>query len=302
MPVNPRIVLALRNRAKARRKRTPGRMAPPAYPRGAELRYTRALRAYVRSLAAAVREHVYPVLDRDNDGVANALPIGDLGRAWVAVRSAVVGPEADARAAARRFVGEANATNRDSMNARYRALIGVSPFADIGLKSPYADAPTRRDAQTGVEGVLRARLRDNVNLITTIAPTALGQVEDVIQEGFRSGLRVEELAKSIAERFSVAESRAELIARDQTGKLNAQLSEARNREVGATRYVWQISGAPEGDGRVREEHLELQGQTFSYDDPPVVAKNGDRANPGEYFQCRCSAQPVLEDVLAALGI
>jgi SPP1 gp7 family putative phage head morphogenesis protein len=184
--------------------------------------------------------------------------------------------------------------NLSGMNAAYMKAVGVAPFRE--------SITARHDAPSSVEQVLSNRLQDNVGLITSIAPTMLGQVQDVISEGVRGGLRVEDLSKQIQERLGVAESRANLIARDQTGKLNAQLTETRNRELGVTEYVWQVSGGPSGDGRVRDTHLELDGTTHRYDDPPITNDQGDRNNPGEDFQCRCSALPKLDDVLASLGI
>lgn len=293
-PVNPRVIQALRERAR-RRHRKARQYRPPAFPAGAETRYRRALVAYVRAIRDAVRQYVLPVLDQDGDGVANLVPTGDLNRAWARVATATVGPEHAAKQAARRMIAETNQKNLEGLNAAYKTAIGVAPFT-------YTGGFRRSDAPTSVDEILSTRLRDNVALITSIAPTALTQVQEVIGEGFRSGLRVEDLAKRIEERFGVAESRATLIARDQVGKLQGQLTEARNREIGATSYVWQVSGAPDGDERVRDMHRELQGQTFRYDDPPVTNPQGDRNNPGEDFQCRCNALPVLEDVLAALGI
>lgn len=290
---NPRVIQALRERARRRIRKAP-KYRPPAFPTGAETRYRRALLSYVRTLRDAVREHVVPVLDRDGDGVANTAPIGDLNRAWSKVAEVIAPAEHAAKRAARTMVAETNRKNLDSLNSMYKQAIGVAPFVYTGTM--------RADAPTSVDEILQRRLRDNVALITSIAPTALSQVQDVIRDGFASGLRVEALAKQIEERFGVAESRAELIARDQVGKLQGQLTEARNREIGATSYVWQVSGAPEGDERVRDMHRELQGQTFRYDDPPVTNAQGDRNNPGEDYQCRCNALPVLEDVLTALGI
>jgi len=154
---------------------------------------------------------------------------------------------------------------------------------------------------------MQKRLKENVALITAMGDDTLDDVYSTLAEVFPEGLRVERLAKLLESRFEVSESRAKLIARDQTGKLNAQFSEARNRELGVTRYVWQTSG----DERVRGNpdgkwpkgmHYDLNGKTFSYDDPPVTNEAGDTNNPGEDYQCRCSALPVIEDVLASLGI
>lgn len=284
-------VIARAGRLRGKKRPT---VKPVPHPRAAEIAYARSLKAYVRTIREAVLTHVGPVLDHDGDGVANTLPLGDLTRALIRVQEAVISATPAAERAAKKLLSDVSAHVLQGMNAAYEKAIGVRPFKE---------APGRRtDAPTSVESVLAERLQANVYLIGSISGQVLGQVREVLDEGFRSGLRVEDLAKRIGERFDVAESRAILIARDQTGKLNAQLQEARNRDLGVTKYRWQISGAPEGDGRVRDMHTELNDTVQRYDDPPVTNPDGDRNNPGEDYQCRCTAQPELEDVLTSLGI
>jgi uncharacterized protein with gpF-like domain len=50
---------------------------------------------------------------------------------------------------------------------------------------------------------------------------------------------------------------------------------------------------------VRKRHRELgamseSGTVFKYSEPPIVdVRTGRRANPGEDFQCRCTANPII---------
>ena len=99
------------------------------------------------------------------------------------------------------------------------------------------------------------------------------------------GLRVEDLAELIGERVDVSLSRATLIARDQTLKLNGALNALRQTEAGVESYTWSTSR----DERVRESHAELEGETFSWDDAP------EPGHPGEDIQCRCVAIPVIAE-------
>lgn len=176
----------------------------------------------------------------------------------------------------------------------------------IGIDAKQLSASISNDIET-----FRA---ENVDLITSIPETLLDQVSTVVDEAWSKGLRVEELRDQILKRFDVAKSRADLIARDQTLKLNAKLAATRVQSAGITRYEWSTSqdervrGNPAGKypnpsktGRVVADHFHLNGKTFRYDDPPVVNEaNGDRANPGEDYQCRCTAAPIL-DFLEGLG-
>jgi SPP1 gp7 family putative phage head morphogenesis protein len=123
-------------------------------------------------------------------------------------------------------------------------------------------------------------------------------VEKVVREGIHAGTRVENIKEQIKERFNVSESRARLIARDQVGKLNAQLAEQRQRALGVSRYEWSSSN----DERVRPMHKELDHSIQRWDSPPITNEDGDRNHPGEDYQCRCQALPIVDDVLDALGI
>lgn len=100
------------------------------------------------------------------------------------------------------------------------------------------------------------------------------------------GVRHEDIAEQIQAVTGVSESRADLIARDQVLKLNADISRNRQTSAGITRYVWTTSG----DERVREEHAALEGQIFSWDSPPPPG------HPGEDIQCRCTAYPLIEGI------
>lgn len=144
---------------------------------------------------------------------------------------------------------------------------------------------------TGIKGLARfepsmvtAWRKENTDLIVSLVKDQVEELKSQILERTQ-GLRVEEIQALIQERFSVSASRAELIARDQTLKLNAQMSRENFKRAGVSRYVWTTTR----DERVREEHEALDGQTFSFDDPP------EPGNPGEDFQCRCTAFPVFDD-------
>lgn len=96
-----------------------------------------------------------------------------------------------------------------------------------------------------------------------------------------------ELAEELEERFNFTADHAAFIARDQVGTLNGQLDAQRQQGLGVTRFTW----VSVGDDDVREEHDDRDGEIYDYDDPP------DGELPGEPINCRCSAEPVLEDLI-----
>lgn len=135
------------------------------------------------------------------------------------------------------------------------------------------------------------RWRDsNVRLIKSIPEQLLTEVYAVVTNAAREGLRVEQVADQILKRFDVSESRARLIGRDQILKANADLTRVRHIEAGVTSYVWSTSR----DERVRPMHEDLDGTVQRWDDPPVTNERGDTNAPGEDYQCRCVAVPILD--------
>lgn len=127
---------------------------------------------------------------------------------------------------------------------------------------------------------------ENIALVENAARVYAQDVRDIFSDPNTLGMSVDELKKKLLERGNVNDSRAELIARDQTLKLNGALNEKRQKDAGVTEYVWSTSK----DDRVREEHRELDGQTFSWSNPP------EPGHPGEDFQCRCVALPVVTEL------
>jgi SPP1 gp7 family putative phage head morphogenesis protein len=97
----------------------------------------------------------------------------------------------------------------------------------------------------------------------------------------------------------VAANRAALIASDQIGKLNGELNQLRQTNLGVRRYRWSTSL----DERVRKDHRELEGSIQEWAKPPVVnRRTGERGHPGQAVRCRCSAIPIIDDVLADAGL
>lgn len=136
---------------------------------------------------------------------------------------------------------------------------------------------------------------NNANLIQSMKDDGISAVEKQTYAALQQGIRHEELAKQIEQYLDPEEgpvaSRAKLIARDQISKLNGQMNQLRQSDLGISRYRWRTVG----DERVRDSHRENDGKIFSWDEPP------ETGHPGEDYQCRCWAEPVLEDVVPGMA-
>ena len=260
----------------------------PAIPHGPEQAYVLALRQFSRHVSHAIRQ-----------------TLGDLSKLTnVPTIRIRIAPPLDA---AHRMLRATDAANKQGMNTHLRPLTGgIDLWPERAVRADAARVPAvAKGASPRVQAVLQDRLSKNIQLIKSIQSEQLNDVQDVLAEHLERGSRVEIIQAALDERFNISERRAELIARDQVGKLNGQLAEERLREVGIRDYIWHTSGGgtPEhGDERVRAGHRVLDGTRQSYDDPPVVdPKSGRTANPGEDFQCRCSAEADVTGYLDSIG-
>lgn len=116
----------------------------------------------------------------------------------------------------------------------------------------------------------------NVGLIKTIPAQYFGKLSDVVSRGVQQGQRYEDIADEIQNLYGVTDSRAKLIARDQTAKTNAAITQTRQEDLGINKYRWITAG----DERVRETHAANEGEIFSWDDPPA-----ETGHPGTDINC-----------------
>lgn len=135
---------------------------------------------------------------------------------------------------------------------------------------------------------LQAWVDYNVSLISTIPKDTLDKMKDIVYDGFTKGKTTTRIVKEIQKAYNVGRKHAELIARDQTAKLNGQIQRAQQMDAGITEYIWCTTG----DERVRDSHKELNGKKFSWNDAPVNS-DGRKCHPGEDYQCRCIGRPVF---------
>lgn len=162
-----------------------------------------------------------------------------------------------------------------------RLTAAVQRSLGIDLRQVLAD-------KSDVTDELARSRRANVELIQSIPSQYFDKIDDAIDEHWTEESSFDDLADRIEEIGDVTESRAALIARDQTSKMNSSFNRVRQTSIGIQQYEWQTAQ----DERVRDSHAELDGQTFDWDNPPVV--DGEVANPGEPINCRCIAAPVVD--------
>lgn len=128
---------------------------------------------------------------------------------------------------------------------------------------------------------------ENVRLIKSIPQTHFEKVQQSLFRDIMAGKSIADISDNLKSIDASLENKAKLIARDQIGKFNGNLTKLRQKDVGLKEYRWSASN----DDRVRPEHEERDGEVFSWDEPP------DDGHPGEAVNCRCVALPMFEQLL-----
>ena len=157
--------------------------------------------------------------------------------------------------------------------------------------------PTPPPVSEGLTGQLREKLTQGTErAVKDFTLEATQELRSLVRRNLSEGGRTDRLASIIEARFGVAQRKAQFLADQETSLLVSGYREQRYRELGSTEYVWETTG----DGKVRpthgesNDHRSLNGRRFSWDAPPVVdSASGRRCHPGQDYNCRCVARPIL---------
>jgi uncharacterized protein with gpF-like domain len=145
--------------------------------------------------------------------------------------------EKEAEALAARMARRVESINSAQFKRQMKVLANVELVGGAGLI-------TQKTLTTFVDA--------NVSLIRSIPHELLDKVETTVSNAIRAGERAESFMDSlrdmVKEKVKNAEARAALIARDQIGKLNGQITQERQTDLGVEKYTWRTAL----DDRVRE--------------------------------------------------
>ncbi len=142
---------------------------------------------------------------------------------------------------------------------------------------------------------------DTSNLLDSIVDAALAEALDRVNEFLPENMSVNIAGPSTAEIYGefagVVAQRLTQVGMPNDGndstitaairRYSAQLNQHFQRVIlGVTDYIWRSSD----DDKVRSTHQDYDDRQFSWVNPP------ESGHPGEGFNCRCFAEPVVEDV------
>lgn len=169
-------------------------------------------------------------------------------------------------------LGQVRDFNKAQLFQTFKTALGV----DI---RPYLN-------DAAVRPIMEKAIADNVDLIKTIPRRAhTGLKARISEEFFQRPFDQAKLQQLLRDEYQSQGYNLRRLTRDQTQKLNANLVQVRQKQLGVEKYRWQTSE----DERVRPTHAFNNKQIFLWAKPPPVT-----GNPGEDIQCRCMAEPIIE--------
>lgn len=246
------------------------------YPVAYERSYCKIMRAYVMRIEEALKgslDDMAAVLDKNG-------PKMDSYESDLAALLTKIGARIDKKAA--------ETALRRKVEQMYT---GVNDFNEEEFKAVIRDAVGAEDFFINEKWQKVARsvwVQENISLIKSIRSQTLEKIRyslgDMVTEAADKQTRAAQLSEAIQDIAHKNRTRADLIARDQIGKLNGRLTQLRQQSAGIGRYEWSTSR----DERVRASHAEREGKIFSWDNPPPDG------HPGMPIRCRCVAIPVID--------
>ena len=141
----------------------------------------------------------------------------------------------------------------------------------------------------------RSQIEKNASIIKSLPGRVSTEVTKSVSVRTVKGERAESIEAQISQLApNLSRNHVRLIARTETAKTQAAITETRAVGLNRTFYIWRTSQ----DQRVRSSHKHMEGVICEFTSPPSPEElNGDPAvgyyNPGNIYNCRCYAEPVL---------
>ena len=232
-----------------------------------EREYARELVKYVRKVRDICKRHVSVMVDA---AMWNAIHADD----WTEEQTEEIDKDitAEEEAAITAIIlamfNRVKTFNRRQQENIFRSIFGSTP---------------KEISREDYEKIRQIWVNQNIELIHSIDRRTLESIRYALSENIIRAvdrkILIEELTESIMNMAEVNEKRAALIACDQVGKLNSQLTQLEQMNQGVDSYIWVTMG----DSRVRPAHREREGKRFYWDSPP------SGGHPGWAIRCRCTS-------------
>jgi len=245
---------------------------------GVEVAYRRALDKLVEEMSRSVEywiEAAYKANPPKMEVAMDALPSKELAKRLREVGSRWIKRfDEMAEKIASKFVESGKKTTDNSMQ---------QAFKDAGWTVQFKPTKAIRDA-------MNASVIENTGLIKSIPEQYLKNVQGTIMRGFTNGRDLKQISDELQKHYGVTKRRAAFIARDQSNKLTATVTQARRIELGLFKAVWIHSAG----GKVpRASHVKAGRDRLEFDVREGALIDGEYIQPGYLPNCRCVSRTVL---------
>lgn len=253
------------------------------YPAGVADRYRKRLSALTERMTREVTRAVRELFDTDHAAAhfGTDASIGSQARILLNALSAkfqALFAQAAQPMAEQMVDGAAKASSSSLHSSLEKLSGGLSLKTNVG--NPILD------------NIYKASVAENVSLIKSIPQQYIDKVQGAVMRSITTGNGLSDLIPALAQYEGQTHRRAELIALDQTRKAYSSINKGRMQAIGIKKFMWHHSG---GGAHPREDHVEMDGEIFSFDDPPVIdQRTGERGIPGQAVNCRCVASPIFD--------
>lgn len=235
---------------------------------GVRARYQRDLEKLVDEMAHSIEYWIEAAYKANPPSIAqDALPskelakrLSEVGKRWI--------KRFDEMAAtiAERFIQSGKKATDSSMQ---------QSFKDAGWTVQFKPTKAIRDA-------MNASVVENVSLIKSIPQQYLKNVEGSVMRGVTAGRDLKAISDELQKHYGVTKRRAAFIARDQSNKLTATVTQARRIELGLFKAVWIHSAG----GKVpRASHVKAGKDRLEFDVREGALIDGAYIQPGYLPNC-----------------
>lgn len=149
------------------------------------------------------------------------------------------------------------------------------------------------------ERILTTMERNAGAAIENFAHEEIAKLRETLSEMVIAGRPRQELRREIYDRLEIERWRCKFIARQETALATVEYQKAGYNRAGIGKYKWVTVGdhvvrgtRPNDSG----DHKALNGKIFSWASPPPAEyfSTGTECHPGQDYNCRCVAQPIVE--------
>lgn len=196
----------------------------------------------------------------------------------------------------------------DMVPADIAGKIGFKKFFDTTLwktEKKFQDSVKNITIAPSLTDHQRARIASeysqNMQLyIQEFTEKEIKELRVQVQKVAFEGQRYEGLAKTIQKSYGVSQNKAKFLARQETSLLMTKYKQTRYQDAGSNEYKWVCRKHPKDTspnqhtpGNVRYYHGLNDGKTFSWSEGAPINEKGERKNPGQDYNCYCTAVPIV---------